>query len=258
MIPVAELEALRRRPEGRSSMRQEWRDLLFAHYPLPVADVQALLPPGLEVDSFPDANGVDQAWVGVVPFAMQGIRPTNQPAVPWLNAFLETNVRTYVHRGGREPGVWFFSLDAARWLACAYARARFRLPYHHAFMSMDRNGDSVRYTVSRRGDRRVQLECTYQVGSELPLPEAGSFEFWLVERYLLYAARGEELFTGRVFHEPYPLRSVNQVMLATNLPEAAGLPQMPFVHYAFSPGVDVEVFGLERLRVQRNSDPVSI
>ena len=35
------------------------------------------------------------------------------PAVRGLSNFHETNVRTYVHAGGRDPGVWFFSLDAA-------------------------------------------------------------------------------------------------------------------------------------------------
>ena len=30
-----------------------------------------------------------------------------------MTNFHETNVRTYVHLDGRDPGVWFFSLDAA-------------------------------------------------------------------------------------------------------------------------------------------------
>src|SRR5579862_5442485 len=98
-------------------MFQSWRDLLFLHFSLPVSEIQTLLPVGLEVDTFPNSEGIDRAWVGLVPFRMEGIRPRRLPALPWISAFPETNVRTYVHQGGRRPGVWFFSLDAARWLA---------------------------------------------------------------------------------------------------------------------------------------------
>ena len=47
---------------------------------------------------------------------MTGVRPVVLPAVPGLSNFHEVNVRTYVHRG-QDPGVWFFSLDAANALA---------------------------------------------------------------------------------------------------------------------------------------------
>ena len=48
-----------------------------------------------------------------------GLRAT--PALPWISAFPELNVRTYIRVADR-PGVYFFSLDAARWLAVAAAR----------------------------------------------------------------------------------------------------------------------------------------
>ena len=66
----------------------------------------ALVPAGLELDTFEG-----QAWIGVVPFRMTGIRPVASAAA-WLSAFAELNVRTYVTVGGK-PGVCFFSLDAA-------------------------------------------------------------------------------------------------------------------------------------------------
>ncbi len=43
------------------------------------------------------------------------------PALPWVSAFAELNVRTYVTVGGK-PGVYFFSLDATNSLAVAGAR----------------------------------------------------------------------------------------------------------------------------------------
>jgi uncharacterized protein YqjF (DUF2071 family) len=42
----------------RPVMTQVWRDVTFAHWAVPIADVEALLPSGLEVD-----NHQGQAWV---------------------------------------------------------------------------------------------------------------------------------------------------------------------------------------------------
>ncbi len=58
-----------------------------------------------------------QAWVGLVPFYMSGVRPWWSPAIPGVSSFCETNVRTYVHFRGRDPGVYFLSLEASRSLA---------------------------------------------------------------------------------------------------------------------------------------------
>ena len=51
-----------------------------------------------------------RALVGVVPFYMEGVRPSWAPSWSAFN-FHELNLRTYVIHNG-EPGVYFFSLDA--------------------------------------------------------------------------------------------------------------------------------------------------
>ena len=107
------------RPAGPWVMAQSWHDLLFAHWPVDSERVRPLVPDRLEIDSF---DG--QAWLAVVPFRMTGVRLCGTPAVPWLSAFPELNVRTYVKYGGK-PGVWFFSLDAGNPLAVVIARAWF-------------------------------------------------------------------------------------------------------------------------------------
>src|SRR5688572_9898780 len=86
-----------RRPVGPAIGYQRWRHLLFAHWPVPVDVVRPLVPRGLEFDTY---DGF--AYVGVIPFAMEGVRPALVPEALSL-AFLETNVRTYVHQGGRDP-----------------------------------------------------------------------------------------------------------------------------------------------------------
>ena len=138
-----------RRPEGENAGTQRWRDLLFMHWPVPVELVRPLVPKRLSLDLFEG-----QLYVGLVPFAMHEVAPSWLPGALAFD-FLECNLRTYVHLDGEEPGVWFFSLEAASWLAVQAARAGWGLPYHHAAMTsvLDR-GHRVYETV-RRGELEV-------------------------------------------------------------------------------------------------------
>lgn len=222
-------------------MRQRWRDLLFLHFPCEPALVAPLVPPGLTLDTFPDENGLERAWIGLVPFLMKDVRWTFAPPVPGTHTFLETNVRTYVHREGRDPGVWFFSLDAANRLAVTVARVAFSLPYYHARMRLKRVADRLAYG----GDRReLSYDIQAVVENRLPAPEPGSLEFFLVERYLLYSRRGSRLFSGRVHHTPYELSRTRIDRVEETLVAAAGVAARPYVHHVFSEGVDVDVFSL--------------
>lgn len=229
-------------------MFQRWRDLLFLHLSAEPAAIARLLPDGLELDTYPDEQGRERAWIGLVPFRMSGIRARGGLAMPWLSAFPETNVRTYVHRKGKQPGVWFFSLEAARWLACRFARTTFGLNYKHSRMSVARRGNQVEYTGRRQdpptpGEYRIEAT----LGEALPQPKPGSFEFFLIERYLLYSMHRGAMVTGRVAHEPYALRSAEVVSSVETLLAAAGIPSEPWKHACFSEGVDVRVYGVERV-----------
>ncbi|MHB1700444.1 MAG: YqjF family protein [Acidobacteriaceae bacterium] len=127
-------------------MIQRWNDLLFAHWPVPAAELAYLLPAGLQVDTF---DG--WAWVGVVPFWMDRVQLRGLPAIPGASRFPELNLRTYVRsQSTRVPGVYFFSLDAANPVAVAVARARFHLPYYWARMSVEEKPDGLIHYSSRR------------------------------------------------------------------------------------------------------------
>src|ERR1019366_9762841 len=124
--PVRTSHRLRPVPSGRWVMTQRWNDLLFAHWPVPASSLAALLPDGLQVDTF-----AGSAWLGVVPFCMDRIRLRGLPSIPGTRSFPELNLRTYV----RDPktgtsGVFFLSLDAGNLLAVAFARSMYSLPYY--------------------------------------------------------------------------------------------------------------------------------
>lgn len=105
---------------------------------------------------------------------------------------------------------------------------------------MSRHGCKVEYRTQRRSDGAA-LHTTYTLGEDLTvLP--GSFEFWLVERYRLFAMGPKGLMTGMVSHAPYPVQSVTVSQWDTTLPEACGLPNDTPSHVVYSPGVSVEVF----------------
>src|SRR5215213_6703508 len=134
-----------RRPRGLVVGLQRWRHLLFAHWPVPADALRSVVPACLDIDTFEG-----EAFIGIVPLAMQAIRRAGMP--PWMGLnFLETNLRTYVHIGGRDPAVYFFSLDASSRIAVEVARREAGLPYYLARMAMERRDYQVRYHMARRG-----------------------------------------------------------------------------------------------------------
>jgi uncharacterized protein len=213
-------------------MAQSWHDLLFAHWPIAAETLRRKLPRTLELDTF---HGT--AWVGVVPFRMSGVRLRGTPPLPWLSAFLELNVRTYVTYG-EKPGVWFLSLDAARWLAVAVARAWFCLPYYSARMSCTRDGEDVVYTSLRTqaGTPRAELAARYGPRGDVLPARPGTLEHWLTERYGLYALsrRGEVMF-AEIDHPRWPLQPAEAIFEKNTMAQAHGIElpaSAPFLHFA--------------------------
>src|SRR5438105_4554153 len=114
--PMIDRIAPTRRPVGRAAGFHRWRSLLFLHWAVPTEILRSLVPAELALDLY---DGV--GYVGVVPFAMEAVRPRWCPQRLGFN-FLETNVRTYVLANDK-PGVFFFSLDASSRIAVLAARA---------------------------------------------------------------------------------------------------------------------------------------
>ena len=232
-----------RRPAGPSVARQRWRQLLFLHWDMPAEALQARLPAPLVVDTFQG-----RAYVGLIALTMPEVRLRWLPSMPALTRLHSLNLRTYVHRDGREPGVRFFSLDTTHPLAVIAGRLGWRLPYHLATVRRLREGRTLAFRSRRRwpGPVPAQLAARCRVGAPIGAAQPGTLEHFLVERYLLYAhcgARGVRV--GQVHHPPFALYRAAVETLDETMLRAAGLdvPRTePLVHYC--PGVDAELFGL--------------
>lgn len=240
--PVTDAERLRirRRPDGVPVMRQRWLSLGFLHWAVDPATLAPLIPAGLDLDTW---NG--RAYVGVVPFTIRGSRAAFLPPIPGSANFHELNLRTYVHRQGRDPGVWFFSLDATSRLAVWGARMAYKLPYFPAEITMTRGPDGVAFASRRRGrSGPASFACRYWPVATASAAAPGTLEFFLAERYLLYSWDGRALRTARVWHAPYPLAPARAEDLTEELASAARiiLPayDQPLVHYASE--VDVRIY----------------
>lgn len=211
-------------PPGPWVMAQQWLDLLFAHWPLPVATMRALVPPQLELDTW---EGM--AWVGVVPFRMQGVRPRLVPAMPWLSAFPELNVRTYVKvrdRGVEKTGVYFFSLEAANPIAVAIARSAFKLPYFNAEMALVETNGAIAYH-SRRTHRQAppaEFVGSYGPAGAIYQSTPGSFDAWLTERYALYTVdQRARVYIGEIHHIPWSLQPATATIATNTMAQASNL-----------------------------------
>ncbi len=51
-------------PRGRWSWRQSWRDLLFAHWPVPAELIRPHVPPGLAVQEFDGTSWIEASTAG--------------------------------------------------------------------------------------------------------------------------------------------------------------------------------------------------
>ena len=211
-------------------MTQTWHNLLFAHWRVDVAALRKIVPTAFELDLFNN-----EAWLGVVPFYMTNVGMRGTPSLPWLSAFPELNVRTYVRIEDR-PGVYFFSLDAARGLAVAAARTLLNLPYFRASMTVDSGREGVVYHSARRGRRPAVFRAEYSANGPPFNAARGSLEHFLAERYCLYhQTRRGTPYRLEIHHPPWPLQAARAEIQVNTMASASGIQvddAPPLLHFA--------------------------
>jgi len=232
---AAQAQALRRRahrpwpvPDRPWVQGQTWRDLLFAHWSLPLDRLRAVVPDAISIDTF-DGH----AWIAVTPFEVTGLRLRGTLPVPILSRFPEINVRTYVTVEGR-PGIYFFSLDAASALAVAGARATYHLPYFRSRMVVHRVGEEIRYASTRVGNA-ASLRLRYRPTGKPFLPRKGTLEHFLTERYCLYTVARGRVHRAEIHHPPWALQAAEAHIDENTMAQASGLDlpaRRPLLHFA--------------------------
>ncbi|MCU7494193.1 MAG: DUF2071 domain-containing protein [Ignavibacteria bacterium] len=241
--------SLRERPIDRVAvMYQKWRSLLFLHWEIEPEVIQRTLPEKLHADTF-EGN----AYLGITPFFVKDARPIFTPAIPGISNFPEINVRTYVFDSEGNPGIWFYSLDATQALAVQAANIFFHLPYHTSEIEAVEGIEETVFSVQRKeNDVTIpRSNFRYRFKGEEFFAESKTLDFFLIERYLLFSLNKEtgEVYSGRVYHRPYPLYSAEVPEYDQNLLRLNGfmLNGRPADHQVYSTGVDAEVYSPDKV-----------
>jgi uncharacterized protein YqjF (DUF2071 family) len=223
-------------------MYQSWHDLLFAHWAVDAGLLRKYIPEPLQIDAF---DG--EAYVSITPLTMANVRPIFVPPLPLVSYFYEVNFRTYVYHDD-VPGVWFFSLDANALLPVVAARIAYHLPYYYSSITAANENERRSYGLRRSGDRPASLRAAWTSQGEPHHAEPGTLEFFLTERYYLFAASGPAVYRSRIWHKPWPLRPAQLEEFDTTLFDLIGL-AAPAAEPLVAEGgpVDVEVWPLERV-----------
>ena len=202
---------------------QSWRNLLFLHWKVPLNILRTKVPSPLELDLYEG-----DAWVGMTPFALHDFRLRNLPTLPAISTFPELNLRTYVRANGR-PGIHFFSLDAGSLTAVVGARTFFRLPYHHATMSITERDGQIEMASHRSDpDGDARFRASYRPVDHAFEAAPGTLEHFLTERYALFAVlRNGKVLETQVHHRPWPLQPAEANVKENGLPATHGLPAPP-------------------------------
>lgn len=213
-------------------MTQTWHDLLFLHWPVDRILLQSLIPAGLELDTYEN-----QAYVAITPFHMSNVAPRGVPAIPGLSAMPEINVRTYV-KAKDYPGIYFFSLDAANSFAVGAARTMFYLPYYSAKMSVHEREGWIHYETVRTSSNAAPAEFKgrYRPVGAPRKPQRGSLEYFLTERYCLFAFDDAfHMYRVDIQHGPWALSLAEAEIEVNTMADAAGIrlsAVSPLAHYA--------------------------
>jgi uncharacterized protein YqjF (DUF2071 family) len=113
-------------------------------------------------------------------------------------------------------------------------------------------GNATRYTCLRDGQPHGS-EFVYGVGECLGEAATETLEFFLIERYYLFSrSSAGQVYSARVFHQPYSLFKANLARWDDTMLRINGLGGFsdPPSHVIFSKGVNVQIFAPHQLASQ--------
>lgn len=221
-------------PSASWSYYQEWNDALFMHWKVDKRLLQEYIPLSLELDLFEG-----EAWISIVVFKMERIRPHYLPSWSLISNFNEVNIRTYVKKGAKS-GVYFLSIEAAKRLSCAIAKYISGLPYRYS--EMNRQATTIECTNS---SFQETLKVNFSISKDKHSKD--SLDFWLTERYALFLVIKYKTYRYEIHHREWPIYNAQTMELQVDYFRFRqlfqGVPQR--THY--SPGVQVLSWSREQV-----------
>ncbi len=221
-------------PTGKWTYYQEWNNALFLHWKVPFHIIRRLVPEKLNIDTF-DGN----AYVSLVAFTMQKIRPRNLPSIKFISDFDEINLRTYIDNDNKK-GVYFLNIEAEKQLSALIARSLSGLPYEKS--NIESTNKSYKSSHPLKG---FYLDAEFEVKEQLS--KKTELDNWLTERYCLYLDKGETVYRYDIHHKEWEIKNIelNQLNLNYSIGEL-NLTDIPnLTHY--SHGVKVVAWKRKRI-----------
>lgn len=206
----------------------EWRQLIFANYPIDRRVLEPLVPIGTELDEF---NGV--CYGSLVGFYFQNVKMLGALPVPFHTEFEEFNLRFYVRRKtatGWQRGVVFVKEIVPKAAITLVANTLYGEPYETR---------SMRHTWQTGGDTQ-QIQYDWKVGRNwnyirvaadltgTPAPD-GSEEQFITEHYWGYTRRsGNKTSEYEVVHPKWSIFPVHDYDVRCDVPALYGSAFAPF------------------------------
>jgi uncharacterized protein len=96
--------------------------------------------------------------------------------------------------------------------------------------------------LDRDEEPQASFEASWDIGETIPFTHPGSLEFFLTERYCLYTEDEGQIYSARIYHDPWPLQKATLNTFESTMIESQGLPTPkgePLLHYCEELGVDI-------------------
>lgn len=222
-------------PQKSWKFYQEWNRAIFLHWEVSEEELRKFVPSDMEIDLFKG-----RAWVSLVAFSMEKIRPKYLPAFAPISNFDEINIRTYVCYKGK-PGVYFLSIEGGTKLSCQISKGISELPYRYSIMNRTPN-----VYQSANKEYNDCFKVAYQIGDIQTNKTA--LDLWLTERYALFQDTKEAINAFEIHHVEWPIHTLQVQKLTVNYPRFNRLMNNTPDRIAYSPGVQVVAWDKQRYR----------
>lgn len=207
---------------GEPLFLADWDRALMIHFRVDPIELQRAVPFDLDLRR-------GDAYVSAVAFTMTGMRLRfGHRWLEWLTKPIAShdflNVRTYVRCGG-ESGILFLAEWLTNRLSVLLGPRVFGLPYRYGRIVYRHNPERGVLRGSVEDNTGATFEYSSPIAAEddgaaYSTAEPGSLTEWLMERYTAFTCVNGKRRFFRVWHVPWPQRSVLVEMIAKSLLES--------------------------------------